>query len=92
MMNLIAQTLLVLAGILATLPTTHASDATTPIAAETLVFAEKDGLVAVEAEHFIRQELSDVRAFHITTSEAAPEIEPDGDPSHVGGAAGGADG
>ncbi len=67
-----------------------AEDATLPIAASGLVFAEQDGLVAVEAEHFVRQELKDKRAFHITTSKLAPSIEPDGDEPHVGGAAGGA--
>ncbi len=68
----------------------NAEDSAKPMASESLVFAEHDGLVAVEAEHFVRQELSSVRAFHVTTSKAAPLIEPDGDPSHVAGAAGGA--
>lgn len=89
-MNTMTQRLLVLASVFATLPATLAADATTPIVSDSLVFAESGGLVAVEAEHFVRQDLSEVRAFHITTSAAAPEITPDGDPSHVGGAAGGA--
>ena len=81
---------ILLNGVLAMFQAAHAGDATAPIAADSLVFAETDGLVAVEAEHFIRQEMSTLRAFHITTSAEAPSIEPDGDPSHVAGAAGGA--
>ena len=61
-----------------------------PIASEELVFAEKGGLVAVEAEHFFRQTAADVRAWHLTHSKVTPAITPDGDPSHVGGASGGA--
>lgn len=54
------------------------------------VFQEVDGLVAVEAEHFTQQTQMDTRAFHLTTSDRVPEISPDGDPSHVAGASGGA--
>lgn len=61
-----------------------------PIVSADVVFAESDGFVAVEAEHFIRQEKSAVRAWYRTTAEAQPQIKPDGDPSHVGGASGGA--
>ncbi|MEL6109007.1 MAG: DUF5060 domain-containing protein [Planctomycetota bacterium] len=61
-----------------------------PIAAPSLVFAERDGIVAVEAEHFFKQTLTKTRAFHLTHSESTPAIKPDGDPSHVGGASGGA--
>ena len=34
-----------------------------PIVDESVVFAEKDGAVAVEAEHFFRQSETDARAF-----------------------------
>ncbi|MEO1523916.1 MAG: DUF5060 domain-containing protein [Planctomycetota bacterium] len=61
-----------------------------PIADSSLVFAERDGLVAVEAEHFFKQSLTETRAFHLTHSKSTPDIKPDGDPSHVGGASGGA--
>lgn len=61
-----------------------------PIASKDLVFAEKGGIVAVEAEHFYEQELTDVRAFHLATSESDSGIKPDGDPNHVAGASGGA--
>ncbi|QDV25511.1 DUF5060 domain-containing protein [Aureliella helgolandensis] len=67
-----------------------AKDATASLLASDVVFAEADGLVAVEAEHFARQELKEVRAFQISTAEHAPSIEPDGDPLHIAGAAGGA--
>ncbi|MEZ6130696.1 MAG: DUF5060 domain-containing protein [Planctomycetaceae bacterium] len=66
------------------------ADAQEPIVDETVVFAEKDGLVAVEAEHFFKQTATDVRAFHLTHSKQTPDITPDGDPTHVGGASGGA--
>ncbi len=67
-----------------------AEDTTTPLAPADLVFAEQDGLVAVEAEHFISQTLADTRAFNLSNSNAAPAIEPDGDPAHAAGASGGA--
>ncbi len=61
-----------------------------PIAPPDLVFAEADGLVAFEAEHFIKQELADVRAFHIITPTQHPRIAPDVDDTHVRDASGGA--
>lgn len=35
---------------------------TKPIVGDDLIFEEKDGLVAVEAEHFFKQENDDIRA------------------------------
>ncbi len=67
-----------------------AEDGSRPIVATDLVFAEKDGLVAVEAEHFFDQTEKEKRAFYLTTQNDQPEFEPDGDPPHVGGASGGA--
>ncbi len=61
-----------------------------PIADESLVFAEKEGIVAVEAEHFFKQTSADVRAFHLTHADLTPDVTPDGDPNHVAGASGGA--
>ena len=61
-----------------------------PIADKELVFSEQNGLVAVEAEHFVSQRNSDVRSWYLTKSEQTPDIAPDGDPNHVGGASGGA--
>lgn len=65
-------------------------DLTQPLAKEGLVFSEKGGVVAIEAEHFTRQEKAEVRAWYLSTKESSPKIEPDGDPSHIAGAAGGA--
>lgn len=59
-----------------------------PIAPADLVFAEEDGLVAFEAEHFVSQSLSDVRAFYITTTEDAVGLTPDPDANHAAGASG----
>lgn len=67
-----------------------AAKPTPPIAADDLVFAEQNGLLAVEAEHFSKQTLTKTRAWHLTTSKSQPKVTPDGDPPHVGGASGGA--
>lgn len=67
-----------------------AADSTAPIVGEELVFQERDGLLAVEAEHFFKQEKTQLRAWHLVSSEAVPNISPDGDPPHVAGASGGA--
>lgn len=61
-----------------------------PIADKALVFEEENGVVAVEAEHFIAQSATEKRAFYITHSKQTPKISPDGDPNHVAGASGGA--
>lgn len=67
-----------------------AADTSAPVVSSDVVFAEHDGLVAVEAEHFFRQTLAEVRSWHVASSESSPEVIPDGDPPHVGGASGGA--
>lgn len=72
------------------LPLAGLSLASTKPLAPNLVFQEKDGVVAVEAEHFTAQEKSEVRAWHIISTENAPEIKPDGDPSHAATASGNA--
>ena len=61
-----------------------------PIADRNLTFVEVDGIVAAEAEHFVKQELTDVRAWHIISTVNAPDIEPDADPSNAADASGGA--
>lgn len=61
-----------------------------PLVASDVVHEEVDGLLAVEAEHFSRQTLTDQRAWYRFTTEEGPLIEPDGDPVHLGGASGGA--
>ncbi|MEM9235290.1 MAG: DUF5060 domain-containing protein [Verrucomicrobiota bacterium] len=67
-----------------------AEDLSKPIAPPDLVFEEKDGLVAIEAEHFIKQEKTDKRAWYLTTKDKAAGLEPDPDPSHIAGVSGGA--
>jgi hypothetical protein len=57
---------------------------------ESVVFAETDGMVAVEAEHYFAQTSDNVRAFHLTHSTQTPTIKPDGDPNHAATASGGA--
>lgn len=55
-----------------------------------VVFQEKDGLLAVEAEHFQKQTQTDVRAFYVTHADSVPNIKPDGDPPHLANAGGNA--
>ena len=61
-----------------------------PIANDSLVFVESDGVVSVEAEHFFKQDSTSKRAFYLTHAHSIPTITPDGDPSHIEGASGGA--
>ena len=66
------------------------TDLTAPIASVDFVCDEVDCIVAVEAEHFYKQTHTDKRAWHITSSQAIPDVKPDADPEHVVGASGGA--
>ena len=61
-----------------------------PLVDETVVFEEIDGLLAVEAEHCFQQTSVSPRRFYLTTKQSQPEVSPDGDPNHVGGASNGA--
>lgn len=61
-----------------------------PLVDDSVVFAEVDGVVSVEAEHFFKQTATDVRAFYLTHAELTPSVQPDGDPNHAAGASGGA--
>ena len=61
-----------------------------PIVPPDVVFEEVNGLVAVEAEHFYKQTLTDVRQWYIIDSQAVPDVKPNPSPSHVEGASGGA--
>ncbi len=63
---------------------------TKPLSTEPVVFAEKDGVLAFEAEHFAGQRETAERAWYRTTEAAEPQVKPDGDPSHIAGASGGA--
>jgi hypothetical protein len=52
-----------------------------PIASTDVVFDESDGILAVEAEHFYKQTLTEQRARYLFHSDSSPEITPDGDGS-----------
>ena len=69
---------------------TRAADLTQPITGSEVLFEERNGLVAVEAEHFFRQTQTETRAWHRTAEGATSEVTPDGDPAHLEGASGGA--
>ena len=59
-------------------------------AGEGIVFVERDGLVAIEAEHFFEDDSADKpRAWTKTGEYTVPDITPDPDPPHVDGASGG---
>ncbi|MFK7734913.1 MAG: DUF5060 domain-containing protein [Pirellulaceae bacterium] len=61
-----------------------------PIVNDAVVFEEQDGVLAIEAEHFYKQTKTGKRAWYIHSSEKSVTRKPDGDPSHVAGASGGA--
>ncbi len=61
-----------------------------PIVPPAVVFEEKGGIVAVEAEHYFKQTAVEKRAWHLTTPTTTPPIKPDGDPAHTEDASGGA--
>ena len=66
--------------------------ASDPLVSGDVVFEERDGVVAVEAEHFFKQSKSGTRKWYLHNSakESAVDVKPDGDPNHVAGASGGA--
>jgi hypothetical protein len=61
-----------------------------PLVSEATIFEEKDGLLAVEAEHFFAQKMAGTRQFYLTSKDETPVLLPDGDPNHVAGASNGA--
>lgn len=63
---------------------------TAPLVARDLVFEERGGFVAVEAEHFSAQSRTERRGWQLVTATQTPAVTPDGDPPHVAGASGGA--
>ena len=44
------------------------------------------GFLAVEAEHFFKQEQNELRAWYLTTADKEAGLEPDGDGNHTAGA------
>ena len=71
-------------------PTQTIAQSSKPVVGADFLSEEKDGFVAVEAEHFSKQESDSVRAFHITTPTQHPQADSDGDPPHWIGASGNA--
>ena len=71
-------------------PSNSKAQSSAPIVGKEFVSEEQNGIVAVEAEHFFKQENDSVRAFHITTPAQHPKAESDGDPPHWIGASGNA--
>jgi hypothetical protein len=67
----------------------YAESSPNPTAAPDLVFEEIAGVVAVEAEHFIAQDLSDVRSWQRISYNRLPTLKPDTDGPHVIGSSGG---
>jgi hypothetical protein len=60
------------------------------IDSDTKIFEEVNGLVAVEAEHFAVQTLSEKRKWYVTSATKKPDVAPDGDENHHASASGGA--
>lgn len=67
-----------------------ADDFSKPIVSSGVVFEEVDGLVAVEAEHFYKQTLADMRAWYVTAPGQIPVFDADADPEHLGDVSNGA--
>jgi len=61
-----------------------------PIVDDKLVFEEKNGIVAVEAELFYKQLNTENRRWYITSKDNQPTVTPNPDPGHVAGASGNA--
>lgn len=63
-------------------------DTSALISADTTIFEEINGLVAVEAEHFAAQILAEKRKWYVTSAAQKPQASPDGDESHEATASG----
>jgi hypothetical protein len=61
-----------------------------PLVEDKLIFDEKSGVVAVEAEFFYKQTQSETRTWYITSSSNLPTVSPNPDPEHIAGASGNA--
>ncbi len=60
------------------------------LAGADVTFEEINGIVAVEAENFMRQQDTQTRAWYIHTTRKTSEVLPDGDGNHAANASGGA--
>jgi len=61
-----------------------------PMALRAAVFEEVNGLVAVEAEHFVSQSSGEPREWYLTSETVTPDVSPDPDGPHTSGASGSA--
>ncbi|MCB1120374.1 MAG: hypothetical protein KJT03_02395 [Verrucomicrobiae bacterium] len=61
-----------------------------PLAADIRNYVESDGIIAVEAEHFVAQSNDGIRRWFITTEDSLPLDLPDPDGNHADTATGGA--
>ncbi|MEM7298888.1 MAG: DUF5060 domain-containing protein, partial [Bacteroidota bacterium] len=57
-----------------------------PPSGSNITLEEVDGVLSIEAEHFVKQTLTDDRQWYITSSQIDPGINPDPDPNHSQGA------
>jgi len=63
--------------------------ADTPLVTPDTTFEEKDGLVVVEAEHFVKQTRDQIRRWYLSSATRTPAAQPDPDPVNVADAGGG---
>jgi hypothetical protein len=61
-----------------------------PVVNDHLIFEENEGIVAMEAELFYKQTLTEIRQWYITSSGKIPTAAPNPDPEHISGASGNA--
>ena len=61
-----------------------------PLVTADTTFEEKDGVVVVEAEHFVRQTRDQIRRWYLSSAKHTPTAKPDPDPVMVTDASNGA--
>ncbi len=61
-----------------------------PLVTADTTFEEKDGLVVVEAEHFVKQTRDQIRRWYLSSAKNTPAAKPDPDPVMVTDASNGA--
>lgn len=57
-----------------------------PLVNDKLIFEEKEGIVAVEAEYFYKQSLTEIRQWYRTSRDETPDVPRDDDAPHCYGA------
>lgn len=67
-----------------------ANDFSQPIVTEDVVFEETNGSVAIEAEFFYKQSITEIRQWYRHSKNEIPEVGQDEDKPHLGGASNGA--